>query len=661
MKRFIALVVVALLAVLPQVRGQGVDDEYVRVYNLIQDADSLSEGGQLTQALARYVEAQTELQRLQMTNPEWNAAVVKFRLGYLESKIAALSAKAPAPGTRKPEAAGVKPSGTPAEPAKPTPPSDWESQLAALKEQVRSLQSETGSLESKLKEALAAQPAAMDPRELAKAQDKIKSLQKENELMSVALAQEKAKPAVTPNPKALDQAQAALAEANRKLVEQTARANSLAQEKLFLQNKLSVLAPSEDNAPALAATRQALAEANAKLAQQTLLATKLGLEKDALQTRLKSVGNPAQANALLAENALLKKELADLRTATPAQPQGDVARQLAEARAQIAALQSDREILRLEKMALESRMKQVSGTAVAKASVSPAPAASQPEDARLIKLLQQERDDLQKKLDAAIREHYGHRGQETAAHVEELEKEVATLRSRLEVFEARTVPYTTEELALFEKPEAKLSEPDPKAGKKSVKELPPGTIQLVADAHKHFASHQLDQAEREYLQVLAKDPKNVYTLGNLAAIQLERGRLDEAEKNIKQALAIAPDDVFSLCLLGQLRFRQEKYQDALDTLTRAAKLDPQNAEIQNYLGVTLSQMGMRGPAETALRKAIQLEPGYGGAHHNLAVIYLTQKPPMIELARWHYQKALAAGHPRNPDLEKMFEVRGPVE
>ena len=64
---------------------------------------------------------------------------------------------------------------------------------------------------------------------------------------------------------------------------------------------------------------------------------------------------------------------------------------------------------------------------------------------------------------------------------------------------------------------------------------------------------------------------------------------------------------------------------------------------------------MRGPAETALRKAIQLDPGNASAHHNLAVVYLTQKPPLIELAKWHYQKALAAGHPRSAQIEKMFD------
>ena len=98
----------------------------------------------------------------------------------------------------------------------------------------------------------------------------------------------------------------------------------------------------------------------------------------------------------------------------------------------------------------------------------------------------------------------------------------------------------------------------------------------------------------------------------------------------------------------------------MDALGRAAKLDPQDAQIQNFLGIALSEKGLRGPAEAALRKAIQLDPGYASAHANLAVAYITQQPPLVELARWHYQKALAAGLPRNPELEKMLDAKQPA-
>ena len=76
--------------------------------------------------------------------------------------------------------------------------------------------------------------------------------------------------------------------------------------------------------------------------------------------------------------------------------------------------------------------------------------------------------------------------------------------------------------------------------------------------------------------------------------------------------------------------------------------------MQNFLGITLDHKGLRSQAETALRKAVQIEPKYGAAHNNLAVAYVRQKPPLVELARYHYQKARDAGHPANPELEKLI-------
>jgi Flp pilus assembly protein TadD len=138
---------------------------------------------------------------------------------------------------------------------------------------------------------------------------------------------------------------------------------------------------------------------------------------------------------------------------------------------------------------------------------------------------------------------------------------------------------------------------------------------------------------------------------------MERNRLEEAEKAVRKALEIAPDSSTALSTLGQIKFRQQQYDAAYEALSRAAALDPKNAEVQNFLGITLSQKGLRGPAENALRRAIQLQPGYGSAHNNLAVVYLHQQPPLIELARWHYQKALASGHPRSPQIEQLLESR----
>ena len=659
MKRLLLFLLLTLAAGFPPARAQGADDQYVTIYGLIQAGDALNKSDQPAAALAKFLEAQAALQKFQKVYPDWNPKIVNFRLNYLASKIASVSAQSPAPvaatPATSPPAPGTKPTPVPA------PPSDVERQLATLQEDVRRLQSDKSTLEAKLKEALAAQPATTDPRELAKVQQQIQALMKENELLKSAPTTEKSRPTATADTKAMEETKRALAEANRKLTGETERANALAAEKQVLQGRLDTLSQTPANTLRLDEIRKALEEANHKLVSQTEETKKIANEKDSLQAQVRTLAaNAATAEALRLENEVLKKQLADARTtAALSSRDPETTRKLAEAQVRIAALQSDAEILRLEKLALETRVKTLSSQtqpviAAASPVIPPAPA---PAEVARIKLLESERTELAKKLDAANKELYGRKGRAVAAKVEELNAQITTLRARIEVFEARAVPYTTEELTLFKKPATQLAAANPNAAKKPISTLPSGTASLVASAQRHFAAKEFDQAEQDYLQILRRDENNVYTLANLAAIQLERGNLDAAEKNVKKALTTAPEDSYSLSILGYVKFRQEKYDDALDALSRAAKLNPSNAEIQNYLGVTLSHKGLRGPAETALRKAITLDPGYGSAHNNLAVIYATQKPPSLELARWHYQKALAAGHPRNEELEKSLNEK----
>jgi hypothetical protein len=252
MKRSFALVLMALLAAASAALAQGPDDQYVRIYNLIQEGDSLNNAGQNSPALAKYLEAQTALQKFQRGYPEWNTKVVTFRVNYLAGKVAELSPRASVPrvtppGPTPPPRAGTGPAPAPA--TRPTAPpvitpapvlqpavaNDFQEQLNALKDQVHQLQVDKTMLEAKLKEAFSAQPAAVDARELTKAQEQAKSLQKENDLLKVTLAQEKAKPAAA-DPKVLAQTQLALAEANRKLSEQTEKARTLEKRRWLTRN-----------------------------------------------------------------------------------------------------------------------------------------------------------------------------------------------------------------------------------------------------------------------------------------------------------------------------------------------------------------------------------------------------------------------------------------
>ena len=317
-------------------------------------------------------------------------------------------------------------------------------------------------------------------------------------------------------------------------------------------------------------------------------------------------------------------------------------------RAQVAALQSEVEVAKLEKAALQQKLQQV--------LAGNAPAANVADYETRIRDLTAERNSLMEKLDLASRKNSGGKTPEAAAQISSLTDEAGVLRARLAVAEAQAIPYSDAELALFKTAPPVVANPE--AEKKSVKELPAGAAELAASAQRHFVHQEFDAAEADYLKILERDQNNGIALANLATIELQENKLDEAEKHITAAVQQSPNDAYNLSTLGYLKFRREKFDEALDALSRAAQIDANNPEIQNYLGVTLSHKGQRKAAETALRRAIQLNPTYAPAHNNLAVIYLGQTPPMAELARWHYQKALDAGQPRNPDLEKMLADKG---
>ena len=58
-KRLVALLILILAARLPPARAQqGPDDQYIIIYSLMQQADSLDSSGQPRQALAQYVQVQ---------------------------------------------------------------------------------------------------------------------------------------------------------------------------------------------------------------------------------------------------------------------------------------------------------------------------------------------------------------------------------------------------------------------------------------------------------------------------------------------------------------------------------------------------------------------------------------------------------------------------
>lgn len=691
-------VILTALALSVSIWADGPDDSYVQAYQLIQEADTFGSSGQTDLAKNKYGEAQAILKKLQTIYPDWNALAVKFRLNYIDDRLAGKapppSAGSPAtPAARTTPGVSTRPAPKPA-PSRPDTvktPDPRDAEIAGLNERVAKLTSDNAVLEAKLKEALSAQPTGADPREFAKAEERIKALEKERDLLKVSLDQEQSAKGKLADPATVDKLQNELKENKNQLAQQQELVSSLTQEKKILEGKAQAAAQLEaavqsakaeteslkqqlstlqkESATSKAADAAQAASTTATIQALEKKVTQLEQEKTALEAQLKT------ASAAKPPTTLAPPPAATVATppavVTPpvvVTPPAVVTNPKTATPAKTAELEKTIEKLRTEKSALEKEKKTMEAQAKA-------PAASRAESGR-IKQLEKERDELLKKLNETNRERYEKKAKGQPAQVADLTREIASLRTRLASLEAKKEPYTAEELALFnstplqqmavkaptaatnttETAAASPAKAGVKPQRRTAKELPAGAGLLDAEAKRAFAAKRYKDAENRYLQILKLDDHNIYTLANLAAAQLEASKFDDAEKNLKAALAQDPDDGYSLSLLGILKFRQDKYDDAFEILSRAAELDPLNPETQNYLGITLSQRGQRGPAEAALRKALQLDPRYGGAHHNLAVIYATQQPPFLELAKWHYQKALSAGHAPNADLEKMLNA-----
>jgi tetratricopeptide (TPR) repeat protein len=708
--RLIAILA-GLLVLTGSALAAGSDEQYLDIYNEILQADSLQQNGHPETAATRYLQAQTDLQKLQTEHPSWNPDIVKFRLDYLSDKLQALAKFLPA--TNAPPA--TAPTAPVAPVASTTQPSAAvESSVAALQqqnagyqEQVRSLTVANTDLQAKLKEALSVQPAAISPEDLAKAQAKIIALQKERDLLAVALENEKASKVSAIAQAKADATAATVADMKAQAEAEGKKAQAeLAMAKEAAAASEKKLADATKELEDLKAARAAEADQNAALKARTAAEEKKTQEEMA---RLQDAS--AESEKIM---AAASKELELLRTAHPPEIQGNEgAKQIPEESDQLKQLlaqvsKDETEITQLKESVADAGQKLAAANhelETLKAAPPATPSGAPPAEnaGALVKerdqlkeelaqrskdladaeahhsqeLLsvraalqeaQQRRDELEKKLAAAS-------SPETAATsttppgtvIPPVSQRVEQLQARIAVLEASPVPYTGEELALLKKSPPPVSAeipktapvPPPSGHIHSIKDLPPGSGALWDEAMRASMAGDFDTAEKKYTEVLQQDPTNVYVLAFLANVQFAAGQLAECDKTVQRALASDPADPGSLYLLGLLRYRQDKLDEALDALSLSARYNPTNPATENFLGCVLADKGLRPAAETALRKALQNDPDYSEAHFNLAVVYAGNQPPSLELARWHYKRAVALGHPKSSTLEKLLDETAP--
>ena len=665
MKRFSSITTLVLsLGLLFTAQAAGPDDSFIQAYTLIAQADNLSRLGQKNSAIQKYRQAHNDLAALQSGYPNWNAGVVSFRIKYVDQKLKALGDEAPETATPSAKPAVLDPAAARRE-------------ISILKRRIERLDNDIILKDAKLKEALSAVPSPEETQQLATLEANLSGLRQENANLKSAIdkATTLLKGANTGLAKAqadAEKAQADLAKAqaetektNEALAQaveeaKTAKAKANDRQAKRLENKLADkqenLAKTEKELASLATAHKAL--------ESELKSFKKGSREKDLQAQVGSLqkelsGNQKDLEKASGDVAALKNDKISLEEELKSFKKGNREKEL---EAEVGSLEKQlaNSNSKLKETASNLTSAENSNDSLGDQLKAFQKGSREKEFRNYISSLEKRLAKAERKNTNPASKRKGLTGifnwqksdRAEKAQAAELQNRIDTLRSRLEILEAEKIPYTDEEKKLFAEPGTGDQPANTLQAK--VATLPEGGADDFKAGQAALVEAKYGEAEQKFLHVLKLDEENPLTLGNLALAQMEQGNYEGAEASLTRALKNDDEDAFSLSLIGTLRYRQKKYDEARDYLAKAVKLNPEDSRAQHFLGSALNNLGQRKAAETALRKAVQIKPGYSEAHHNLAVVYATQKPPFIALAKFHYDKAVAGGHKKNADLEKIL-------
>ncbi len=178
----------------------------------------------------------------------------------------------------------------------------------------------------------------------------------------------------------------------------------------------------------------------------------------------------------------------------------------------------------------------------------------------------------------------------------------------------------------------------------------------------HQAEHlKLESRHEEALlileQILAKDPKNITALEEIADNELSLERYDRAEVAAKHAVALDSARFDSHYVLGFIASVREEWEKSVDSLKTANRLEPNNPEILRCLGWSLFSAGHTVEGVVTLERALNLESYNPLILCDLGVVYLKMKE--FPKARALLERALEID-PENLRVQECLEMAGRI-
>ena len=148
---------------------------------------------------------------------------------------------------------------------------------------------------------------------------------------------------------------------------------------------------------------------------------------------------------------------------------------------------------------------------------------------------------------------------------------------------------------------------------------------LCSQAVALYQTGRLAEAERLYVQVLARDPSNVEAHYNRGMILIGLGRAEDALPNFERALKLAPNLAAAYGLRGEALKALNRWEEALVAFDQSVALDPNFVTAWNNRGGVLRDLKRLDEALASVDKAISLQPNNASAWNNRAAVLLDLK------------------------------------
>jgi tetratricopeptide (TPR) repeat protein len=143
-----------------------------------------------------------------------------------------------------------------------------------------------------------------------------------------------------------------------------------------------------------------------------------------------------------------------------------------------------------------------------------------------------------------------------------------------------------------------------------------GLLHQALDAQQ---SGDQPQAERLYLTVLAREPRDFNANHLLGVLRFQQGRAAEALRLFDTALTVNPVAPEALAHRGLVLHALGLSGEALTSLDRALALKPDQAEALNWRGMVLQALRRPADALESLEAVLTLNPGHAEALSNRAM------------------------------------------